>query len=84
MITLPSQLTAGKQTKGAWYRRWRKVSLDGSTLDGAHQEETRDLRLATGRTEGDDKGQLVEGFFRMDSMSGAVRKARSAAASMRA
>jgi hypothetical protein len=30
---------AGKQTKGAWYRQWRKVSLDGSTLDVADQEE---------------------------------------------
>ena len=30
---------AGKQTKGAWYRQWRKVSLDGSTLDVADEEE---------------------------------------------
>jgi hypothetical protein len=30
---------ARKQTKGAWYRQWRKVSLDGSTLDVADQEE---------------------------------------------
>jgi hypothetical protein len=30
---------AGKQTKGAWYRQWRKVSLDGSTLDVADQQE---------------------------------------------
>jgi hypothetical protein len=30
---------AGKQTKGAWYRQWRLVSLDGSTLDVADQEE---------------------------------------------
>jgi len=26
---------AGKQTKGAWYREWRLISLDGSTLDTA-------------------------------------------------
>jgi hypothetical protein len=26
---------AGKKTKGAWYRQWRSVSLDGSTLDVA-------------------------------------------------
>src|SRR5574337_346875 len=26
-------------TKGAWYRTWRLVSLDGSTLDVADQEE---------------------------------------------
>ena len=30
---------AAKQTKGAWYRHWRKVSLDGSTLDVADEEE---------------------------------------------
>jgi hypothetical protein len=30
---------AGKQTKGAWYRQWRLVSLDGSTLDVADEEE---------------------------------------------
>lgn len=26
-------------TKGAWYRRWRVVSLDGSTLDAADEQE---------------------------------------------
>jgi hypothetical protein len=30
---------AGKATKGAWYRRWRLVSLDGSTLDVADEKE---------------------------------------------
>ena len=30
---------AGKDTPGAWYRRWRLVSLDGSTLDVADEEE---------------------------------------------
>jgi hypothetical protein len=30
---------AGKQTKGAWYRQWRLVSLDGSTLDVADTAE---------------------------------------------
>jgi Insertion element 4 transposase N-terminal/Transposase DDE domain len=30
---------AVKQTKGVWYRQWRKVSLDGSTLDVADQAE---------------------------------------------
>lgn len=28
-----------KSTKGAWYRRWRLVSLDGSTLDIADEKE---------------------------------------------
>lgn len=28
---------AGASTKGAWYRRWRLVSLDGSTLDIADE-----------------------------------------------
>lgn len=30
---------AVKSTKGAWYRRWRLVSLDGSTLDIADEKE---------------------------------------------
>jgi hypothetical protein len=30
---------AVKSTKGAWYRGWRLVSLDGSTLDVADQKE---------------------------------------------
>lgn len=32
---------AGKGTKGTWYRRWRLVSLDGSTLDVADTEANR-------------------------------------------
>jgi hypothetical protein len=28
-----------KETKGAWYRHWRLVSLDGSTLDVADEKE---------------------------------------------
>jgi len=30
---------AGKATRGAWYRHWRLVSLDGSTLDVADERE---------------------------------------------
>jgi hypothetical protein len=30
---------ATKQTKGAWYRQWRLISLDGSTLDTADTVE---------------------------------------------
>jgi hypothetical protein len=30
---------SGKRTKGAWYRQWRLVSLDGSTLDVADTAE---------------------------------------------
>jgi len=30
---------AGESTKGAWYRRWLLVSLDGSTLDIADEKE---------------------------------------------
>jgi len=37
---------AEKRTKGAWYRQWRLVTLDGSTLDVADQEENE---LAFGR-----------------------------------
>jgi hypothetical protein len=32
---------AGPQTKGAYYRRWKLASLDGSTLDVADTEENR-------------------------------------------
>ena len=37
---------AEKRTKGAWYRQWRLVSLDGSTLDVA---DTVDNETAFGR-----------------------------------
>jgi len=37
---------AEKRTKGAWYRQWRLVSLDGSTLDVA---DTADNEKAFGR-----------------------------------
>jgi len=30
---------AGESTKGAWYRRWRLVSIDGSTLDTADEKD---------------------------------------------
>ena len=39
-------LVANPQTKGAWYRRWRLVTLDGSTLDVADE---RDNARAFGR-----------------------------------
>jgi len=31
-----------RKTKGAWYRRWRVVSLDGSTLDVADTQKNQD------------------------------------------
>ena len=37
---------AGERTKGAWYRQWRLVSLDGSTLDVA---DTKENEKAFGR-----------------------------------
>jgi hypothetical protein len=37
---------AEKKTKGAWYRQWRLVSLDGSTLDVA---DTKENEKAFGR-----------------------------------
>ncbi len=33
------QPVAVKTTRGAWYRKWRLVSIDGSTLDVADEEE---------------------------------------------
>jgi Insertion element 4 transposase N-terminal/Transposase DDE domain len=38
--------SAGRHTKGAWYRHWRLVSLDGSTLDVA---DTAENEVAYGR-----------------------------------
>jgi hypothetical protein len=35
------QPVATRATKGAWYRRWRLISLDGSCLDVADTEENR-------------------------------------------
>jgi hypothetical protein len=36
-----AQPIATKQTRGAWYRKWRLISLDGSTLDVADTEANR-------------------------------------------
>lgn len=44
---------AGKDTKGAWYRRWRLVTLDGSTMDTADNQENE---AAFGRP-GTSRGQ---------------------------
>ncbi len=43
---------ATKSTKGAWYRRWRLVSLDGSTLDIADQEENEKVFGRPGSSRG--------------------------------
>src|SRR5437764_9106140 len=41
---------AVKATKGAWYRRWRLVSLDGSTLDVADEKANGDAFGRPGAT----------------------------------
>ena len=43
---------AGKSTKGAWYRRWHLVSIDGSTMDVADTEANRDAFGRPGASRG--------------------------------
>ena len=43
---------AEKRTKGAWFRRWRLVSLDGSTLDVADTVENDDAFGRPGASRG--------------------------------
>jgi hypothetical protein len=43
---------AERRTKGAWYRDWRLVSLDGSTLDVADTAENDDLFGRPGASRG--------------------------------
>jgi hypothetical protein len=43
---------ASKQTKGAWYRQWRLVSLDGSTLDVADTKENEEAFGRPGASRG--------------------------------
>lgn len=43
---------AGKSTKGAWYRQWRLVSLDGSTLDIADERANEDAFGRPGASRG--------------------------------
>jgi Insertion element 4 transposase N-terminal/Transposase DDE domain len=43
---------AEKQTKGAWYRQWRLVSLDGSTLDVADTAENEEAFGRPGASRG--------------------------------
>jgi hypothetical protein len=46
------QPIAVKGTKGAWYRRWRVVSLDGSTLDVADEKANEDAFGRPGASRG--------------------------------
>jgi len=43
---------AKRQTKGAWYRDWRLVSLDGSSLDVADEERNREAFGRPGASRG--------------------------------
>src|SRR5215467_378644 len=43
---------AAKQTRGAWYKNWRLVSLDGSTLDVADTQENREAFGRPGASRG--------------------------------
>lgn len=43
---------AGKSTRGAWYRSWRLVSLDGSTLDVADEKGNEDAFGRPGASRG--------------------------------
>jgi enoyl-CoA hydratase/carnithine racemase len=43
---------ARKRTKGAWYRQWRLVSLDGSTLDVADTKENEEAFGRPGSSRG--------------------------------
>ncbi len=43
---------AGRQAKGAWYREWRLISLDGSTLDTADTRENEDAFGRPGASRG--------------------------------
>ncbi len=40
------------ETKGAWYRRWRVVSLDGSTLDVADEKDNAEAFGCPGSSRG--------------------------------
>ena len=44
---------AGKTTKGAWYRQWRLVSLDGSTLDVADEKSNAEAFGRPGASRGE-------------------------------
>lgn len=43
---------AERRTKGAWYREWRLISLDGSTLDTADTEENEEAFGRPGASRG--------------------------------
>ena len=43
---------AGRRTKGAWYRNWRLISLDGSTLDVADSAENEEAYGRPGASRG--------------------------------
>ncbi len=43
---------AGRNTRGAWYRNWRLVSLDGSTFDVADEKANEDAFSRPGASRG--------------------------------
>lgn len=43
---------ANEETKGAWYHKWRLVSLDGSTMDIADTQENREAYGRPGASRG--------------------------------
>ena len=47
------QPMATEKTKGAWYRTWRLVSLDGSTLDIADTQENEEVYGRPGASRGE-------------------------------
>ncbi len=55
---------AGKDTRGAWYRRWRLVTLDGSTMETA---DNRENEAAFGRP-GASRGQSAYPQVRFASL----------------
>jgi hypothetical protein len=59
-----AQRSVKRATKGAWYRKWRVVSLDGSTLDVA---DTRENAEAFGRP-GASRGQSAYPQIRFVSL----------------
>ena len=44
---------AVRSTRGAWYKRWRLISLDGSTLDVADEEANDKAFGRPGSSRGD-------------------------------
>jgi hypothetical protein len=67
---------AGKRTRGAWYRDWRLVSLDGSSLDVADTEDNEKAFGRPGASRGESAFPKLRFVALLDELKTHLRSAQ--------